>query len=285
MDRLLANAKLNLYLKIVGRKDNGYHLLNMINVPINLYDVVSIEAVASQEAEIFQTFSIPIDCPLEKTTIAKGFELLKKHIRFSQKFLVKVEKNIPIGSGMGGGSSDAAVFINYLLRVLKINLTDELIIEIANNVGADVPFFLFNKPAFVEGIGEKLTTFLRFPTLYFVIIVPDFSISTRWAYENFKLTLTKKEDDINIKNLQIDKNLLLNIMHNDLESPVLAKYPVVGEIKTFLEKKGALKAMMTGSGSAVFGVFEDEFLAERVYLESRANFLNYKVFKSKTIGV
>lgn len=285
MVRLLANAKLNLYLKIVGRKDNGYHLLNMINVPIDIYDVVYIETVASEESEIFQAFSTPIDCPLEKTTIAKGFELLKKHTGFTQKFLVNVEKNIPMGSGMGGGSSDAAVFINYLLRVSKINLTDKLIIEIANKVGADVPFFLFNKPAFVEGIGEKVTTFSSFPKLYFVIIVPDFAVSTKWAYENFKMALTKKEDDINIKNLQLDKDLLLNIMNNDLEQPVLVKYPVIGEIKSFLEKKGALKAMMTGSGSAVFGVFEDELFAESIYLEAKTNFVNYKVFKSKTIGV
>jgi len=282
---LLANAKLNLYLKIVGKKENGYHLLNMINVPISIYDEIEIEITPSKETALSQSFSIQLDCPFEKTTIYKAFNLLKKHISFSEKFFVSIKKNIPTGSGMGGGSSDAAAFIKLVLENFGLNLTETLMTEIANEVGADVPFFLLNKPAFVEGIGEHVTVFDSFPLLNFVIIVPDFAISTKWAYENFKMTLTKKEDDIIIKNSQLNKDLLLKIMDNDLEKPVLLKYPIIGDIKKFLENNGALRAMMTGSGSAVFGVFDDEVKAEEAYLASKSRFSGYKIFNSKTIGV
>lgn len=283
--KLLANGKLNLYLKVIGKKSNGYHLLNMINVPIDLYDHITLETTHSNSPYIKQSFSLPIDCPLEKSTLYKAFEFAKRHINLKHGYVVTVEKHIPMGSGMGGGSSDAAVFLKEILKDYTVDFNEVLLSEIAHMVGADVPFFIYNKPAFIEGIGEKITILNDFPTLYFVIVVPDFNISTRWAYENFKLPLTKEKDNINIKNSKIDLFLLLEIMENDLEKAVVKSYPKVLEVKNFLESTGALKAMMTGSGSAVFGLFDDMAVWEKAFITAEKFYQGYKVFKCKTIGV
>lgn len=283
--KIMANAKLNLMLRIVGKKQNGYHLLQMINVPISLYDELDVKIEQSNETKIKQIFSVPLDCPLEKTTIYKSFMFLKRYITDPHKIIVNVKKNIPMGSGMGGGSSDAAFFIKKLCQRFHTKITDGMLSEIANEVGADVPFFIYNKPAFVEGIGEKISTFKSFPQLYFVVVTPDFTISTKWAYENVKMPLTKENDDIIIKNSKMDLELLLQLMENDLEKPVKERYPVITEIKESLRANGALKAMMTGSGSAVFGVFDNVRCWETAFKRVRDKFKLYNVLKCDTIGV
>ncbi len=283
--KYLANAKLNLYLNIVGKNKKNYHLLEMVNVPVDIYDEIEMEFKEASLTCLNQSFFPPIDCAVEKSTIYKAFSVLKKYIAEPISVAVSVKKGIPAGSGMGGGSSDAAFFIKLLCEKFSIKMTQKLIDEISERVGADVPFFLFNKPAFVYGIGEKVSPYHNFPLLYFVVVVPHFSVSTKWAYENFKMALTKNGDDINIKNSKPDLTTLLKVMKNDLEGVVAARYPVIGEIKGFLAEKGALKAMMTGSGSAVYGVFDNLADCEAAYRAARDKFLSYRVYLCKTIGV
>lgn len=282
---ILANAKLNLMLRIVGKREDGYHLLKMINVPIDLYDEVDLKIKETKAQSLLQSFSVPLDCSMEKTTIYKAYQLLKRHIPEFCELSVHITKKIPMGSGLGGGSSDAAFFIKEICKSFDINITETLLAEVANTVGADVPFFLFNVPAVVEGIGEKVIPLKRFPRLYFVVVVPDFAVSTKWAYENVKMPLTNKVDDINIKNSEIDLRTLLGIMENDLEEPVTERYPAIKEIEGALIRQGALKAMMTGSGSAVFGIFDTVDVWERAFEAIKKSFSSFQVIKCKTIGV
>ncbi|MCX7769763.1 MAG: 4-(cytidine 5'-diphospho)-2-C-methyl-D-erythritol kinase [Proteobacteria bacterium] len=278
MERLYANAKLNLMLRIVDKLPNGYHLLEMINVPITLYDELIIEPSEGFE----QIFDPPIDCQPNKTTIYKAYELIKNWVG-DIKLKIRVKKFIPTGAGMGGGSSDAGFFIKYVLDKYNIHLDENMVNEIANKVGADVPFFLYNKPAIVKGIGEKVYPFTKFPELNFLLIVPDFTISTAWAYSKVKLPLTKNERNSILNISIIDENKLLEIMRNDLEDVVKKEFPAIIEIKDFMTSLGAKKVMMTGSGSSVFGIFE-EGLIRSAELKTKEKFTNYRIFTCKTFG-
>lgn len=279
MVKIYPNAKLNLMLRIVDRLPTGYHLLEMINVPINLYDEITIKP----DKEFSQTFYPPIDCKPEKTTIFKAYELLKKWVG-EINLSVTIKKGIPTGAGMGGGSSDAGFFIKYILEQKKIKLDRKTLDEIANKVGADVPFFLYNKPALIKGIGEKVIPFKKFPNLHFLILVPDFTISTAWAYSNVKLPLTKNKHNSILNISEINEVQLTNLMENDLEKVVETEFPVIREIKSFLIDMGAKKAMMTGSGSAVFGIFKDKSFVNKASLEAKKVFKSYKIFTCETLG-
>lgn len=273
------NAKLNLFLKIVGKRDDGYHLLNMINVPIDIYDEMEIE-VKKGIGSLIQKFSPDISCLPEKTTIYKAFCLLKKFLPNDIDIIVNIKKEIPEGSGMGGGSSDSAFFISYLSELYKIKIDDNMLSDIANNVGADVPFFLFNKPAYLDGIGENVNPYKSFPRLSFLIIKPDFSISTGWAYSCVK-NFSKENSFLKKESLGYDE--ILTLMENDLEKIIEEKFFEIKKIKNFLYNNGARKAMMTGSGSAVFGIYREEVL-EYVYSMAKGTFPDYKIFKAHTIG-
>lgn len=279
MKKIFANAKLNLRLSIIDKLPNGYHLLEMINVPISLYDEITLNPFT----QFTQFFDPPIDCPPDKTTIFKAYELLKNWIG-DINVSVKIKKVIPSGAGMGGGSSDAGFFIKYFLDNKNITIDDKMLKEIAVKVGADVPFFLYNKPAIVKGIGEKIIPFKKFPSLYFVIIVPDFSISTAWAYSNVKLPLTKNKHNSILNISELSEEQLINTMKNDLEMVVENEFTVIREIKGLLLELGARKAMMTGSGSAVFGIFQDIDLAERASKEAKMVYNKYKIYTCKTLG-
>ncbi len=281
MVTLKANAKLNLMLRIIGKLPNGYHLLEMLNVPISIADEMYIEFSCNGLEQIFNP---PLDCSLEKTTIYKAYQLISSWLRIKPAIKIVVNKHIPSGSGLGGGSSDAGFFIKYITEHYGIHLDQQKISEVANYVGADVPFFLFNKPAFVRGIGEAVFPINHFPDLHFLVIVPDFSISTSWAYSQVKLQLTKKEEHSNLKYSHIDLNSLKDIMHNDLEAIAEKQFPAIIDIKKFLKTNGAEIAMMTGSGSAVFGIYENIEKAKKAELKAKLTFNKYKTFICQTIG-
>jgi 4-diphosphocytidyl-2-C-methyl-D-erythritol kinase len=278
---LNANAKLNLILRIIDKRPNGYHLLEMLNIPISIADEIYLDFSGDG---LEQTFNPPLDCSLEKTTIYKAYQLISSWLGFKPGIKVVVNKHIPSGSGLGGGSSDAGFFIKYMTEHYGVNLNQQKITEIANYVGADVPFFIYNKPAIVKGIGEQVFPLNNFPKLLFLLIVPDFSISTSWAYSQVKLKLTKKEEHSNLKYSNIDLNTLKNIMHNDLEVIAERQFPAIIDIKNFLMTNGAEIAMMTGSGSAVFGIFENMEKAKEAELKTKLTFNAYKTFICYTIG-
>lgn len=276
---IYCNAKLNLYLKIVGKREDGYHLLNMINVPISIYDEMEIE-IKKGSGNLIQNFNPNINCLPEKTTIYKAFCLLKNFLPDDIDIVVNIKKEIPEGSGMGGGSSDSAFLIKYLVEKYKIVIDNNMRGEIANKVGADVPFFIFNKPAYLDGIGENVYPYKSFPRLSFIIIKPDFSINTGWAYSCVK-NFSKEDRSLKKESLGIDE--ILALMENDLEKIAEEKFFQIKKIKKFLYNNNAKKAMMTGSGSAVFGIYREEEI-EEAFFKAKKAFPEYRIFKAHTIG-
>jgi 4-diphosphocytidyl-2-C-methyl-D-erythritol kinase len=169
---------------------------------------------------------------------------------------ISIKKNIPVAAGLGGGSSDAATVLMGVNGLLGLRLSDKELMEIGVKLGADVPFFIFKESALAEGIGERLTKISEIPKLWLVLVNPNIHVSTAWAYKNLQLTTDIANNIIPLFYKDIDA--VCAILHNDLESVTLNKFPQIGVIKERLLRAGAQGALMSGSGPTVFGLFEDE---------------------------
>ncbi len=254
---VLAPAKINRFLYILDRLPNGYHEILTMYEKVALFDKLEIEASNDTET------SIRIKCPSwlpsgPDNLVYKAAEAFTKAARLKIAITVQIEKEIPSGGGLGGGSSDAAVTLNTLNELSGKPLGPEQLFDIGSRLGADVPFFLTDWPCAIgTGTGTNLQP-CSAESNWYVLVFPDFSVSTRWAYKNFKLT---RKSDITI----FDRRRLLtgNLWQNDLEEPVCARYPQLFTIKKSLLRAGAEASLMSGSGSTVFGVFEDKDKATR----------------------
>jgi 4-diphosphocytidyl-2-C-methyl-D-erythritol kinase len=170
-----------------------------------------------------------------------------------------MKKNIPVGAGLGGGSSDAASTLMGLNDLLGTGLTEQQLLAIGLKLGADVPFFIFKKPALAEGIGERLTPLEQIPKLWLLLVNPGIHVATSWVYQN--LNLTSEKVAAKLPFLYNSAEDVCSILSNDLESVTLSRYPVIKEIKDKLLAAGADGTLMSGSGSTVFAVFSNESAA------------------------
>ncbi|MBP7175655.1 MAG: 4-(cytidine 5'-diphospho)-2-C-methyl-D-erythritol kinase [Thermoclostridium sp.] len=260
-----APAKINLSLDITGKLDNGYHSLEMILQTISLKDEISLEK---------QNESIAIECnhpfvPLDDRNIcsraARAF-FLKTGIQGGVK--IRIDKKIPIGAGLAGGSTNAAATLKGLNALYDVGLSGEDLIELGLQCGADVPFCLAGGTCLARGIGEKLTPLPALRGLHAVLIMPDFSVSTAWVYQNYRM-----DDPVRHPNTQAivaairqgDIARVAREMKNVLESVTAVKYPEIEGIKRDLKNRGALGSMMSGSGPSVFGLFSDAEQAQRAF--------------------
>lgn len=250
---ILAPAKLNLLLKITGQRADGYHELLSILVPVDLYDKLKIGKLEKGLEVCWSGRELP-----------KGKDNLvnRAAVSFFEKTGIKegakitVIKKIPVGSGLGGGSSDAAATLKGLNQLWGNPLSREDVERLALPLGADVPFFLVQRPSIAVGIGEKLQLIKDFPSFWYVIFSPNLMVSTAWAYKMVKLSLTNKDNHSSIKYLKRAIFNIPDILSNDLESVTLSRYPFLCSIKASLIKLGALGALMTGSGPSLFGLFD-----------------------------
>jgi len=250
---LKSPAKINWFLSVLQKREDGYHDIVSSMQCVDLFDILSFE-----EAEEIQLQS-DLDIPAEKNLVYKAAVLLRKVSGCTLGARIELTKNIPLAAGLGGGSSNAAYALAGLNRLWGLNYSKPTLMELAAEIGSDVPFFLAGPLAVVEGRGEKVTELRTDSAVSVLLVKPDVSISTAWAYNSFKTRLTKKAVDIKLFCQALDgKNFafLRDSLFNDLEDVVVAKYPVVGAIKRMLVKNGALFSLMSGSGSTVFGVFQ-----------------------------
>lgn len=257
--RLQAPAKVNFRLDVLRRRSDGYHDLRMVMQRIGLYDELEISLV--------ETPGITVSCngadlPEDDGNLVwrAAAAMLARSPR-QPGVSIRLQKNIPIAAGLGGGSSDAATTIMGLNRLLALDLADEEMMRIGVQLGADVPFFIFGKPAIATGIGEKLAPLENMPSLWLLLINPRVHVSTAWAYQNLQLTTDKVEATIPVLYKSADD--LCAILANDLEEVTLKKFPVIQEIKEQLMAAGAHGALMSGSGPTVFAVYADESSARR----------------------
>jgi 4-diphosphocytidyl-2-C-methyl-D-erythritol kinase len=237
-----AYAKINLSLRVLARRPDGYHNIDSIFQSVSLHDEITITLLDSPKIEI--VCSHPDVPPGEGNIVYKAVQALPK-----AKTGVRIEigKQIPVGAGLGGGSSNAAAVLSGLNQLWSLGLSLEKLMAIGAKVGADVPFCLVGGTARVTGIGDAVQKID--PVIsgkYIIIVKPDFAVSTAWAYGEFDACVYKKGEDPDLR-----------LFYNDLEPIVSTKYPQIAEIKQKLLDLGAEWALMSGSGSAVFGVFND----------------------------
>lgn len=260
--RLISNAKINFGLKVVQKRPDGFHNIETIFFPINLSDTINLSVEPSNTDHNSVIISTNKDfIPLnEKNLCYKAIEKFFIGFGISEKFNFNLglTKYIPVGGGLGGGSSNAASILKALVRHFEIDVAEnkDKIIEIALNVGSDVPFFLVGKPCFAQGRGEKLSKLESFDLKgYSVIVVnPGLHISTKWAFESLGMTegVTLESHIQSVKTFSTENYLYLQ---NDFEHCVFEKFPVIGKIKKLFADSGAVYSSMSGTGASVFGVY------------------------------
>jgi 4-diphosphocytidyl-2-C-methyl-D-erythritol kinase len=259
---LLAPAKVNLFLHILGRRADGYHLLDSLMVPVSLYDELRLRVNPSPTSSISLACDAPA-LPCGPTNLAyRAAALFLETTRLTAAVDISLAKRIPMGGGLGGGSSDAAAVLLGLNRLLGAPLNPGELATLAGRLGADVTFFAYGRPARVGGIGEQVVPVDLPAVLSLVLCTDGFALSTQQVYARVDLaSLTSHEPVTNISELVDGRRLSSKWFTNDLEKAAAEVHPEVLSLKSKLVEQGALGALMTGSGSAVFGVWPDPQLA------------------------
>jgi 4-diphosphocytidyl-2-C-methyl-D-erythritol kinase len=259
--KVKTNAKINLGLNIVGKKENGYHLLDMIMVPISLCDTLEI-TIKDKKGELTIKSNLK-DIPTGRENIIyKIYELFYKETGLEEKEVeVYLEKVIPSQAGLGGGSSNGAFFFNELNKYYNNPISLERALEITKDIGADIPFFLVNKPCRVQGIGEKLEILENNLKEKLILIKPDFGVSTIVAYKNYSKLENKK--DANIPNViegmkTSDLELIENSIENHLEQGLLLDDKNIIEFRKKLREIKGQKFFMSGSGSCYYTFVKED---------------------------
>ena len=278
MDEIILNspAKINFGLNIIAKRPDGYHNIETIFYPVKLCD----EIIIKKSDSISFKSNIESLLPGEDNLIIKAANLLRKHVKKELIADIILKKNIPIGAGLGGGSSNAASIIDGLNVLFNLNLAEQDLFNLAIKLGSDVPFFLDPKPKFAEGKGEVLNEIDFDINLPILIINPGIHVSTPWAYSR----IIPKKPGKKLSSIIADGfksfSELRGVVTNDFEKVIFEKFPEIGEIKDTLYSSGAEFALMTGSGSTLFGIFPDILKAEKaeqIFSEKYFTFINKEV--------
>ena len=282
---LYPNCKINLGLRVIRKREDGYHDLETIFVPIyGLHDELEVEPMPTtsfkgNETFTFQQEGITVDCRPEDNLIIKCYQNMAAKYPQIQPVSIRFRKNIPFGAGLGGGSSDAAHMAIALNQLFHLGLTREQLAAEVRPLGADCPFFIYNTPCYAEGIGDRLTPIhLPLQGTRIVLVKPDEGVSTREAYSGIKphpeaAQGIKTAIAQSKKSLSTLDSLLSTVFVNDFEQTVFPLHPAIERIKKRLLSAGAFYASMSGSGSTVFGLFEDD-------AESRTN-AQFRMFEQE----
>ena len=279
--KYLSNAKINLNLMITGIDDKGYHLLYSVVAPIRLYDEIEIDLI--NEDKVILTCNdnkIPVD---EKNIIIKCIKELKKHKDIKPGFRIKLLKNIPDEAGLGGGSSNGATVLKAINEMLNLKISKEELARIGGNVGADIPFFIYNEVSLMEGVGDKLTKIEKNEFDPFILLVkPNVGINTKQAFELYDKMIKTKEYTPLILHKLIEKNETDSIneyVKNDLQRVANIFVPEIKKITKLLVDFGAYASCMSGSGSCCFGLFEEEKKVNEAYEKLKEKYDFVKITK------
>jgi len=257
------NAKINLGLYITGKRPDGYHNLETVFFPINLKDVL--EIIESNEAEqvIFSSSGLTVSGDMADNLCVKAYQLLKKDFPFLPHIKMHLHKVIPMGAGMGGGSSDAAFTLMMLNEKFELGISQQQLLEYALTLGSDCPFFIINKPCLAKGRGEQLTEIsLSLSAFHILIVNPGIHVNTAMAFRDLKMHSYSTNLAIEITK---PVNTWKTSIHNDFETNVGNAHPEILSIKQKLYESGALYSSMSGSGSTVFGIFENKINTENIF--------------------
>lgn len=252
---LTSPAKVNLSLRVLRRRGDGYHDISSLMQPISLCDDITLQMEDGSGVSVeCDNPNVPVD---GSNLAARAAEQLLRAAGVVKKVGITIRKKIPVGAGLGGGSSNAATVMSGLNAMLGDVVERERLMHLGAEIGSDVPFFFLEGPAIATGRGEELKA-VDLPGYGYVLVNPGFEVSTAWAYKNLDLT-NRPQDYILTYSREVFENLdlLASYMVNDLEAATMRRYPELGVIKAALLRSGARGALMSGSGPTVFGVYAD----------------------------
>jgi 4-diphosphocytidyl-2-C-methyl-D-erythritol kinase len=260
--RLRAFAKINLGLHVVGKRPDGYHDIETIFHQIDLSD--ELEMVQSDEGDVFTSDS-PVLASDSTNLCLRAVHVLRDLTGVHTGVEINLKKRIPIAAGLGGGSADAAAVLKGLTKLWTLDVTDEELRTVSATLGSDVPFFLMGGTAYATGRGETLEPLDVANPYWILVVTPPIQVSTTWAYSN--LRIARDAQRVNLRDLLrtsiCQPDVLRENLCNEFEPLVFAAHPEVRQIKEGLLKAGAQVALMSGSGSSIFGFFGDQSLAQR----------------------
>lgn len=274
----LSPCKVNLILNILGKRQDGFHELETVMLPIPLHDTITFERIGKGVTLTCSDPRLPTDA---SNLVHRAASAFLTNAKLFDGVKIHLEKRIPMAAGLGGGSGNAAITLLGINELFGGRLPENRLYDIAAALGSDVPFFLQKGPALAVGRGEKVQPLPPFPALQgrgILLIHPGFGVSTPWAYQNlarFPQDLNgqagRAQELINALN-GTDTKTAVAQLYNSLEAPVLDKHPILKLYQEFLEARGALRAMMSGSGSTTFAIFENKTAAESVIEEFKGQF-------------
>ncbi|MFP4526478.1 MAG: 4-(cytidine 5'-diphospho)-2-C-methyl-D-erythritol kinase [Bacteroidales bacterium] len=250
------NAKINIGLFVTERRNDGFHNIETIFFPLNFTDILEIQNIHEQEKTTFINTGIPVDANPLDNLCYKAYKKLKEDYNLPP-VSIHLHKLIPFGSGLGGGSSDAAYSLYTLNSIFNLKLSSSDLSAYAEEIGSDCPFFLYNKPAYAYEKGNRLSSVsLNLKGYYILLVVPEIQVSTKLAYKN--VIPHKRDSSLKtiIENTPVAQ--WKNTIINDFEKSIFKHYPVLQEIKKRLYDSGAEFAAMSGSGSGMFGIFKKQ---------------------------
>ena len=269
MNRLILRsfAKVNIGLKILERRPDGYHNIHTIFQELDFHDKIILSLQADGCSLTVDKSGIPDD---ETNSCAIAYKIIKSHFPNVGGIKIQIEKLIPPGSGLGGGSSNAATVLKGLNKLYHLALDNKILETISTEIGADVPFFISGKTQVGDGVGNELEP-IELVTGTYLLIIPNIFINTKWAYGKIKNHLNCSDQRPNFASFLKEGNLSFKFIQNDFEKIVIPAYPEIGSIKDKLSERGAKFTSLSGSGSTVFGIFDEEADAQSAqsYFQSR----------------
>jgi 4-diphosphocytidyl-2-C-methyl-D-erythritol kinase len=272
-------AKINLYLKVIKKRTDGYHEVRTGLVPLELHDTITLQKTTDKITISCDDKSVPAD----KSNLAyKAAMLFLENTSINTGLNITIQKNIPVAAGLGGGSSNAAATLVGLNEMFDSPLSKEKLIAISSKIGADVPFFIDCKPVHASGIGDIFVSPLNLPELHILLINPLFGVSAAWAYNN--LALKGRDEAVGERHTFAQLNKAKDvaaILKNSLEEPVAKKYPVIDKMKKELANTGCIGALMSGSGPTVFGIYDDHDAAASAMQKIRSAMPDFLVILTK----
>jgi 4-diphosphocytidyl-2-C-methyl-D-erythritol kinase len=279
MNKYKSYAKINFGLYITDKREDGYHDLSSIFLPIDFFDLMEFKKIEDKTIK-YEVSGLKDHFPVNNTnTVSKAFYLMKEKYSINGGLELKIHKNIPSGAGLGGGSSNAATTIRAINDIFSLNLDTYELKKIAKKIGADVPFFIDSVPSYVEGIGDKIKHFKLLEDYYVLILKPKLGISSSKIYSNVTFNLTLKS--LNARNQKLLKDIAFNgmkdkesfkLISNDLEKVSVKLDPYLLKVRSYLEGLKPLSLMMTGSGSAFYALFDRDIRKDKG-LEDHEDFL------------
>lgn len=273
-----AYAKINLGLDVIGRLENGYHVVKMVMQTVGIYDVLTLKKIPSGIVVTTDNGELPTD---DNNLIYKAARLMREAYGITEGVSIHLEKNIPIAAGMAGGSTDAAGTFLGMNQLFEIGATIQELQELGVKVGADVPYCIMGGTALAEGIGEILSPLPAPPQCHLVVAKPDINVSTKYVYEHLDAEGVETHPDIDgmIEALEEgDLQGIVSRLGNVLETVTVKKHTIINTIKQCMMENGAGGSLMSGSGPTVFGIFTDEQKAQKAKDEIEKKQLAKQVF-------